>query len=147
MPSGRRLGRWGPRMVFLPRLPGPLPSNRGCGLHSPRVPFGPSGSPATGSGPRSPFEGVFLTLSTQGGGSVYAASFRGASQPGPLSESGRLGPPPPLSSTLPNSSRLLFSLGSWCKLFFPEIKIFLGNPYRRLPLPPATVVVCFRSVR
>lgn len=113
-------------MVFLPRLLGPLPSNRGCGLPSPQVPFGPSGSPATGSGPGSPLEGVFLTLSTQGGGSVYAASFRGASQPGPLSESGRLGPPAPLSSRSLSPPGYCFLLVSGLGYFAQKLRFSLG---------------------
>ena len=108
--SRRRVGPWWPRMGFRPRVPGPRPSHRGCGLHSPR------GPPAKGSGFRQPLEGVFLTLSTPRAASARAASFRGVPQPGLLVESGRLGPSALFSSrSLPPPGYCF--VGEWSSFF------------------------------
>ena len=110
-------GRLGTPVGPLGTPDGLPPSTAGPAPLKPRV------RPSSSSGPFRPFwvschrlrspptpEGVFLTLSTQGGGSVYAAFFRGASQPGPLGVRST-GSPTHFLFTLPISSRLLFSVG------------------------------------
>ena len=124
-PSGRRWGLWGPRMVFLPRLPGPLPSNRGCGLHPPRVPFGPSGSPATGLGPRPPPEASSSRWAPREGAPSMPPSFVGPHSRD-LSESGRLGPPPTFSSRSLSPPGYCFLLVSGLGYFAQKLRFSLG---------------------